>query len=322
MIDSKNKLDLSVFDKALIVLSTVGIIVTSYSLYNESLIRKIFFNQNITNEKIGSVFDKENDVRRRVSRSLMWFDINDSEDLYEGDTIFTGKDSKASLRLNEGSTLTLSSNSLVVLKTKDEEISLDLKVGSFLAKLNVGQKLTLIQNGKVAKLSLGKAGEIKIKKNKKGHLSIQGKQLQINAGNKKHATSAKGNVLIKIDENFNITKQKINISLLSPPAETLLWKPYIEKKYFLWEVSKTSRNTSFTVEVFKDEALKNMIWSKKVATMRVEMPVFKKSGVYYWRVSQGKKNQSFVANFSVISANAISLIAPKNNECLAILTLQ
>ena len=201
-----------------------------------------------------------------------------------------------------------------MLTTKDDNISLDLKVGSFIADLKTGQNLKLIQNGKTANVSVSKSGKIKFNKKKGGAISIRGNQVQINAKNISESTSNKSNETLKLDKNLNITKIKNNISLVFPKDQGTVWKKESGENIFSWSVSKPIKGKKYLVEIYKSEGLKTKVWSKKVKAKEIAVTGLKRNGYYYWKVSQGKKNNSNTGKFLYVSGKALALIKPKNGE--------
>ena len=79
-----------------------------YCLVNDQLIDSYFFNQQSRDLKpIGKVLTAKNDVRRRMGQSLLWYNLNSEDTLYERDSIFSGPESE--MQVNLGNELKLNS---------------------------------------------------------------------------------------------------------------------------------------------------------------------------------------------------------------------
>lgn len=80
-------------------------------------------------EVIGQIVKADLDVARRPNSRLLWSKLDDRSILYRKDTIRTGAGSRALVRLSNRSSLALGENTLVVLETENESLSLRLADG-------------------------------------------------------------------------------------------------------------------------------------------------------------------------------------------------
>jgi hypothetical protein len=81
------------------------------------------------NEIIGEIVRSDLDVARRLNSRLLWAKLEDKATVYKKDTIRTGPKSSVVVRLNNKSSIALGENTLVVLETENESLSLKLADG-------------------------------------------------------------------------------------------------------------------------------------------------------------------------------------------------
>lgn len=113
-------------DKLLLGLALIVGAAASYLLYDDSLLDQI----SMTNKaKIGRVEEVSKDVRRKLANNFVWKNIKQPTDLHQGDSLYTGAGSEATITLNNGSQLVLQENSLLTFVDKGNGLELNLKAG-------------------------------------------------------------------------------------------------------------------------------------------------------------------------------------------------
>lgn len=129
----------------ILLLCLVGMSTGAYLLY-----RDIYLSAGAgVGEPIAAVKYEYSAVRRKTSQALFWRHAANGEMLYHRDSIQTGSRSTASVKLNDGSSLELSENSLVVLDSL-ENTQLNLLAGSGVRRTSSGdQLLTVVEDGTV-----------------------------------------------------------------------------------------------------------------------------------------------------------------------------
>lgn len=80
-------------------------------------------------EVIGKIVQVQLDVARRPNARLLWSQLDGNAILYRKDTIRTGPGSRVLVKLNNDSSVALGENTLVVLETENESLSLRLADG-------------------------------------------------------------------------------------------------------------------------------------------------------------------------------------------------
>jgi hypothetical protein len=134
-----NKTDRRILSGALLLL-----LLMSYLMYDDSL---LFSDGGSASLKtIGHIETTQFDVRRKISKQFTWKSARNDDTIHQGDALFTGENSKAIIRLNDGRTLTLSENSMIVFDNLGDQLNLDLRFGklggtlSGCVKVNAGGK--------------------------------------------------------------------------------------------------------------------------------------------------------------------------------------
>jgi hypothetical protein len=145
-----NKTDRRILSAALLLLMLM-----LYLMYDDSLLFRDDHSGSL--KTIGKVESAELDVRRKISKQFLWKSARNDELIHQGDALFTGEKSKAIIRLNDGRTLTIAENSLIVFDNLGDQLNLDLRFGKLAGtisgclKVNAGGKSVDVcgQNQKV-----------------------------------------------------------------------------------------------------------------------------------------------------------------------------
>jgi hypothetical protein len=113
-----------------------------------------------TQQEIGTVIEKANDVRYKRATKFMWRKARSKISLSNGDSIFTGANSKSKIQLKDGSILEIEENSLIVFNTSPGENQLDFKYrvlsGSMTVTDKENKKITIEDPVRIAKKQIEK----------------------------------------------------------------------------------------------------------------------------------------------------------------------
>lgn len=135
-----NWMKLNKIERRLFVLCCLLIVVFSYLLYDDSL---LFSKREMKDAPVAELIDKNSDVRLKVSDSFSWIPARTPEKLFPFDSLFTGDNSTAILKLDDGSILRIDGQSLIVMSMYQGQLVLDLKSGSLSGDLSQNSKLLL-----------------------------------------------------------------------------------------------------------------------------------------------------------------------------------
>lgn len=165
-------------DQLIIWISTFFLLIVLYLLFTGK--SWIDLRSNSSQPVIGKSIQVLEDVRRKHSTSYVWDPLFNKDSVHEGDSVFTGPDSYTTILLNDGTEISVSPNSLIVLtKNSSSEFELDLQFGSFDGQLAKNSKITL----GTEKFTLGNAGKVSVKRPKSGKAAIKAIKEQIRLTN-------------------------------------------------------------------------------------------------------------------------------------------
>lgn len=122
-----------IYDGLVALVCLVGAGVSGYFFYLE---RKFTSGVN-QGSAIGTLERRDGKVRRKSASSFVWQGIEEQEKIYQKDALQTGPESTSLIRLSDGTSMELSENSLVVMKTL-ENISLNFVKGTAIVRESGG----------------------------------------------------------------------------------------------------------------------------------------------------------------------------------------
>lgn len=157
-------------DFVIISLSILILMGSIYLQFNDSLLDESFLNSKT--KALGKVSLVDNDVRRRLQTDLSWAPLEKSRRIYEGDSVFTGIDSKVRIELNQGDLIEVDEQSLIVIHTGTDGLELNLAYGGFSGVLSSNQKL-ILRDGDKAQSLRTENSEIRVTRTKRTKPRIQ-----------------------------------------------------------------------------------------------------------------------------------------------------
>lgn len=152
---------LNTFEKRLFIFCCLIIVVFSYLLFDDSM----FFSERTNqSDPVAELVGKKQDVRLKFSENFSWTPAREQEKLYPFDSIFTGDNSTAILKLNDDTVLRIDGQSLIVLSVFEGQLVLDLKSGSLSGDLSQKSNLLLKTKDGFQKLSGKEGRQIRLEK--------------------------------------------------------------------------------------------------------------------------------------------------------------
>jgi len=113
------------FDRRLLTVAIIFFAIFSYLSFDDSLIAGI---SGTHGEKIGKITSKQSDVRVKSSSDFRYVKAKKSN-IYQGDSVFTGPQSKVIVTLDSGDTIEIQENSLITFSMVGNQLMLNLKAG-------------------------------------------------------------------------------------------------------------------------------------------------------------------------------------------------
>lgn len=247
---------------------------------------------------VGRFSTSKNDVRRRVESGFSWGNISKTDVVYEGDSIFTGEDSAASVELEKGSKLNVEPNSLVVIRTRGSAVQFDLQYGSLFGKVAEGQTLVIMNNGEAQEIT-GQDAEIQVISqgpNKETKVQVLKGEINLTKSPKpgstaKAATKIKKDEVAHIDVKGQAEVKRTEISLVSPKPGSTFWLSLGAVAPFSWTRSGSTKTEPVKFQLARDAEFKTIVLNKVVDGDLIELtPDQRPEGRFFWRVIPTEKN--------------------------------
>ncbi|MCC7403501.1 MAG: hypothetical protein IT288_03805 [Bdellovibrionales bacterium] len=270
-------------DRWILGSSVVAVIVSSLMLWQDGWLRKWAGFTSKSGTPLGKVTMAAQDVRRRTRTSLAWIPVESNEVVFENDSLFTGEESEAVIHLDKIGEMTLSSNSLVILRRSRQDLLLDLQLGRFRTQLAQGQALHVLQSGAVAVIE-SKSSEsiVNLHRDRQGKLSVAPLQ-----GEVEMRLNDKGNVANPQQSLESVGRElqtrDVALALRSPVGGRRLWVAANDPVKFEWDVVAGS-NQARRIRIAKSDTFKGEAVVDEVPSSSYSTRELIDEGVYYWRV--------------------------------------
>jgi hypothetical protein len=240
------------------------------------------------------------DVKSKRADSIAWEHARPGMPLFNHDAVQTYQDSSAMISIDKRNSLTMGSNSLVIVKRVEKDpfqmenhSAMVLLEGELRGKIGSGDKpinIEVMTPGGVARLtggtSPGEKTDFKVSTNRDESSSI--------AVFKGQAEIVAQGKLVKVSENMGVILRPgeapgAPVQLPSPPDQTgpvhkgiLYYRTLPPKVHFSWK--STSGVDAFHVQISRDPEFREIIVDKKTPDTDFFHGNLSK-GRYYWRVS-------------------------------------
>lgn len=300
------------YDKWLVLAAFIVFLISTTLILDEGLVFRS--KSKGVGPSVAQMTKVSNDVRRRAIGDLAYFPARDLDEIYLGDSIFTGTGSGSQINFKSGSNITLNPETMVVIESDGNNSSLDVQKGSLSANLskngalvvNIGNEKTTL-NGDNATLNLSKAADGSTQLNvEKGSLVISGPN---------------GNTLLKENESANLKEgQRVKLedhtlALINPSKNSNLWVQSTDTVNFKWQPHQNSK--LYRITISSDEN-----FSKILNQYTRDLPSidFLAEGLpfrvpLYWKVEDlTTKASSFGQKFTLHRDDPPQLISPVQNK--------
>lgn len=262
-------------------------------------------------EPIGSVTNSQNDVRRRYKIDFSWASLKNESTVYQGDTIFTGDKSSTVIKTATGEEIIVAPNSLVVINTSKDSISIDIGFGSIEGNLPTGKKIVISSNNKITELA-GDNAKIRVDAGGGDSLVLdvlQG-QVQVQDGGKKTTLNQFDLAELTSDGSLR-DKETKNVQLLAPLREQRFRFTEDRAVEFKWQTLRDLKR-SF-LKVATDPEFKNLVLRTPVQDGSYVGYNFPKDKQLYWTVV-GEGLNSEVSEFWLLGIDAPTPIQPQQGK--------
>lgn len=298
----------SVFDKLLVFLVIGSFLFAGYLLWDDSLL----FGKNDAvdiSSSVGEVKSLKNDVRRKSRKNFSWLSLEEKSPLFNGDSLFTGKGSELELHLHDGTEMTISENTLIVLEKSSSALNLDLKYGEVDRIENAQNKIVLNQGGEKSEFEGSRNSVLSIKaKEGKAVLKVITGEVKVKSKSGESKIVAGKNDKVAIEKPVVVIKpptllEPLNNTIYLKDSQRMLAADGQFKKSpleFKWE--KNSEG-AFLIQIAKDKDFKEIFLKKELTELNFVLSEIPPLGKYFWRVGAINEVSRTVLNSSAFSVN-------------------
>lgn len=264
-------------------------------------------------EQIGEVKSVKNDVRQRHQIAFTWSPLETENSVYQGDSIFTGNESGVVIRTKTGQEITVAPNSLVIVKTKADQISIDIGFGSVEGKVEKGQTLRITSNNSVTELQ-GDGATVKVDAGDGKKLLLNVLAGEVNVTSSDGSQTMRRNDAAEIDTtgDFGLPNQK-GVKLIMPLADQRFRYSPDRPVEFRWKLAKKYPRTKLRVATDPDltKALIDVNVQDGFYTaynLPIDVPL------YYQVITDGAVSDK--TKFYVVGNSPVQLVSPQNGQHL------
>ncbi len=264
-------------------------------------------------KEIARVINSSQDVKRRPSKTFMWYEVKEGQTLYARDSMRTGEDSSLELGFSDGSQLQLGQSSLVVLEEASKSPSVHLISGDLqFSSGKTGLAIQLdnkILDTRHASGRMSRSGEINNLIVDKGQVVISDRSTHRSAVIHDHqlAQLKPGGVL---NEESSVS---LRAELVTPKANTIVREGEVQ---FQWRALQKlaqvhlelAKDPYFTASLGPSSTPNALLLSDKRTLLR---------GTYYWRLKDAGRVISDTAKFTVVQNSPLNLIQPQQKSVLS-----
>ena len=277
-------------------------------------------------DSIAKLYRKDNDVRRRFETDTAFMPVQNAQDMYRGDAVFTGDRSEAEVVFTDGSKVNVEAGSLVVLQLSKENPKISIEKGTISGKLAGGKKMAIVTGGKEAELS-GQDAQIQVSVAKAGQaaqITVLSGQAQVTAGDKKiqldQSQAASFSASGKISDPIKYT-----LELREPAADRQIWTDGETPVAFKWSTREKNGKAEFEFELSRERDFRSIELRKKTGETELSLKELPGEGAFYWRVSatdrsadQAVRTSSPVSRILVLAEKAPRALLPADGESVRV----
>lgn len=250
--------------------------------------------------QIGRLTSKSGDVRMKFEGDLKWQRAARGQDLIYNDSVYAGAGSQASLVLGD-SEMTVTENTLVVLRREDQVNFMNLSYGSLFGKVGAGEKIMIdTGDGKPLELSSNNQARIVVRKiGKKTEVRVTEGEAHITVNGKKNTITKTSRVVL--DE--KVAKvETIGLEATHPLRDQVVYSEEPSRLDFAWRWNNDrmpASNEDYTLEFSSTPNFAKIHAAKTIkGGLKTSMTVSETLNLYYRvRGPRGEVSQTEKANF-------------------------
>lgn len=291
-----------------ILSASLALLLFSFTLiFNDSWVYNLTSTGYSELEKIGEVINLKNDVRRRHEVAFTWLPLAQQNQVYQGDSIFTGNSSGVLIKTTTGEEISIAANSLVVVKNRKDSVSIDIGFGSVEGKVQSGKTLRITSNNNLTELD-GSNAVVKVDAGDGSKLVLNVIAGEIKVKSIDGIKVLKRNETTEIDTtNILNTPETNSVQILLPLAnQRFRFAPNLPIE-FRWKTARLSNRVK--IKISTDAKMKNTLVdtltqdnSYTAFNLPADQPL-------YWQVIT-ENAKSEITPFYVVGTSPPQLISP------------
>lgn len=267
------------YDNIIIITMTLVAAFCIYMLYGNKYRQKSNSNQ----LQIASIVEQIQTVKIKKDFFQSWMDVTQGEGLSQNDEIYTHGQSSAKINFLNGQQITLLENSLLRIKSINNENILSLNKGNLTTKLSTSSpKLDVLIHGKKYSFESSNANiQIEEGKTESKFLLLDGMAKLKISGEKKDLKT--NQVLVQNNKTGDIKIQDIPFILKFPLNNHLQYYKNDKEIEFKWLYTKASISDSVKIIISKNLSFNDSLVSEDIKQNYFKYS-FNQPGIYYWKL--------------------------------------
>lgn len=273
-------------DLAIITFSAFILIGSLYLQFNESLLDEAFLSSNA--KVLGQVSEVTNDVRRRLQMDLSWGSLSESRRIYEGDSVFTGVDSKVRIELHQGDFIEIDEQSLIVVRTGAEGLELNLAYGGFSGVLTSNQNIVL-RDGEKSQSLKTENSEIRVTRSKrtKPRIQVLSGSVDLIDTQTQKVVQTITQATTPVEEKSTIEETPQPLEWVTPESRQIIFRdlnPKIKDPEIEFKWKDLLVHPLYQLQVATDSEFQNLVIDTKTKETRFSTLQLQNASTYYSRV--------------------------------------
>lgn len=274
--------------------------------------------------EIGKITYKKRVSQRKYGNQVIWEDVENNTPVYINDSIRTSDLSEAVVRLQDGTSIELDENSMILLAESSGSININFAQGTMYAR----RAAVADPNAATVNITSGEAtvsieqSDVKLSQSEDKQLNLtvsRGTAVLKTESEEKVLTQNQNAVLLKDAKVAQV--REIALRLVSPEPNRYFISPERTLPVsFAWEATGDAKDVYF--ELSRDRSFTAVVSRKRAAAPNAIEAVA--GGEYYWRLkaedAAGKPQFSETRRFSVLVDRPVQLVYPPSNETFSFVT--
>jgi len=281
----------------LIIIFSILTVISTYLAYDDSLIFQREEKDQSKFVRLAVVSHRSNDVKRKYNKDIIWYGLEENDQIYKSDSVFTGEEADAEILFDDGTRINVSESTLVKIDKIENDSVINIERGMITSKIGKNKKLRLKMKNMIKDIT-GENAEIQYGVDKKGKTKLTVLEGKIELGKGAKKKIIKTNQVVHINKKGKIDKIiNLKMKLISPKMASKIYSRKNKSKVsFIWKVlnKKKVKNLSFQLEASFEKNFKKVLLKKKTVKEKIDLLVMEGKRIY-WRVKMvggGKKSTS------------------------------